>query len=152
MAHGLIEQRRKLEALAAGIGASGATIEDEAEAPPDPLMDLCSAIECLLCDHFDPLLRGLLGAMSEPPGQLVAVVQELWGVERRLQRLATELPRSPREEAMLEGEIEPDEPTEVRTVISTVLGDQLHLAVENLLYAALYKPPESAGEPREPAR
>jgi hypothetical protein len=134
LARGLFEYRRQLETLATGLG-SGASAGDEA------VTELRSAIECLLCDHFDPLVRGLLGALSGPAGQLAMAVQNLWGAERLLLSLASELPHSPLEDAMLDGEIEMDEPTEMRVTISAVLEDQLGLAVENLLHAALYQRP-----------
>jgi hypothetical protein len=139
---GLIEHRQRLGALSLDLNVSGTAAEDEPEEPSDPAFELCSAIECLLYDHFDPLLRGLIGAVSSAGGQLAGAIQKLWAVERQLQHFAAQLPHSPLEEAMLEGEIEPDEPTEMRTVIGAVLDDQLDLAVKNLLYAALYRRPE----------
>jgi hypothetical protein len=138
---GLIEHRQRLGALVLGLDASGAAGEEEPEGPPDPELELCSALECLLHDHFDPLLRGLIAAVSSAGGQLAGAIQKLWAAERQLHHLASQLPRSPLEEAMLEGEIEPDEPTEIRTVIAAVLDDQIGLAVRNLLYAALYRRP-----------
>ncbi len=42
---------------------------------------------------------------------------------------------------MIEGEIPPDSATEIRTIVSVVNDDQLDLAIDNLLYAAGYRPP-----------
>lgn len=99
-------------------------------------------LHCILADGFDPLLRGLLAAMGNPAGgQLLEAVFGLRRVERLLQSVAEQLPRSPGEDEMLDGKMEPDEPTEIRTTISAVLVDQLRPAVDNLLHAMLYRAP-----------
>lgn len=125
IAKGLIRYRFLLEAAAAGL-------EDEEAAD----------LHCILADGFDPLLRGLLAAMGNPAGgQLLEAVLGLRRVERLLQSVAEQLPRSPGEDEMLDGKMEPDEPTEIRTTISAVLVDQLQPAVENLLHAMMYRAP-----------
>ena len=122
----LIRYRFLVETLVAGL-------QDEEEA---------ADLHCILADGFDPLLRGLLAAMGNPAGgQLLEAVLGLRRVERLLQSVAEQLPRSPGEDEMLDGKMEPDEPTEIRTTISAVLVDQLRPAVDNLLHAMLYRAP-----------
>ncbi len=99
-------------------------------------------LHCILTDGFDPLLRGLLAAVGNPAGgQLLKAVLGLRRVERLLQSVADQLPRSPDEDEMLDGKMEPDETTEIRTTISAVLVDQLQPAVDNLLHAMMYRAP-----------
>lgn len=125
----LIRYRFLVETLAAGLK------EEEA-----------ADLHCILTDGFDPLLRGLLAAMGNPAGgQLLEAVFGLQRVEVLLQSIAEQLPRSPHEDEMLDGKMEPDEPTEIRTTISAVLVDQLRPAVDNLLHAMLYRAPGTGG-------
>ena len=80
--------------------------------------------------------------MGNPAGgQLLEALLGLRRVECLLQGVAEQLPRSPHEDEMLDGKMEPDEPTEIRTTISAVLVDQLRPAVDNLLHAMLYRAP-----------
>jgi hypothetical protein len=68
------------------------------------------------------------------------LVTELETAQKRLQRLHDRLPVSPREEAMLLGEAEPDVATEVRSIIECVIPDRIEPAIEALREAAEYRP------------
>ena len=60
----------------------------------------------------------------------------------RLLGVHTSLPVSPREEAMLAGEAEPDFACEVRGVIECLLADHIEPAIRMLTEAAAYAEPE----------
>ncbi|MCP3964387.1 MAG: hypothetical protein GY719_41695 [bacterium] len=63
---------------------------------------------------------------------LVEIVRELRRLDKRLARLARDLPVPEDEERMLEGEIPPDPATEVRGTISYCREDQLRHLIEYL--------------------
>ncbi len=115
--------------------------EDHADEIADAEVELRAHLEHSFIEHFDPLLRVLLDASGDPRAKVLAAVLELVGLQYRLQTIADHLPRSQREEEMVEGLIPPDSPTEMRTVIGAVNEDQLDLAINNLLHAAGYTPP-----------
>jgi hypothetical protein len=115
--------------------------ENHADEISDAEIELRAHLEHSFVEHFDPLLRVLLDASGNPRAKVLAEVLELVGVQYRLQTIADHLPRSPREDEMIEGMIPPDSPTEMRTIIGAVNEDQLDLAINNLLHAAGYKPP-----------
>jgi len=60
----------------------------------------------------------------------------------RLRQIHAGLPVSPREEAMLLGEADPDIATEVRSAIECVIPDRLEPAIQALREAASYRPGE----------
>ncbi len=115
--------------------------EGDAPAPEPAAEEMAAVLECLLADSFDPLLRGLLATLDTPRSRLLGAALDLEQVRGSLNRIAAGLPHSPEEDAMLEGEIPADPPTEMRTTIHVVLVEQLGPAVDNLLYAARYKVP-----------
>jgi hypothetical protein len=122
------------------------TDQDGEEEDPD-VDDLRADVECALFDHFDPMLRSLLAAAAgNPRARVLETALDVAGLKTRLQVLSASLPRSPREDAMIEGEIPADVPTEMRTTLNAVIVDQLDLALANLLHAADYRPPEAGGE------
>lgn len=131
---------------------SGVTLDlegstDQADGATDAETELRSNLECALVDHFDPMLRTLLNtAGGHPRAKLLEAAVDLAGVRHRLKVIAENLPRSPQEDAMLDGDIPADEPTEMRTTINAILGDQLDLAIDNLLHAAGYQYPEPPSE------
>jgi hypothetical protein len=71
--------------------------------------------------------------------KLLALAQELEEVRDELVRVHATLPVSPREDAMLEGEEEPDEATEMRGVIECALADWIEPAIGKLAAAAKYR-------------
>jgi hypothetical protein len=73
---------------------------------------------------------------AEVQAALAAIALDLLGVEDRCREILASLPRSPEEDAMIEGRMAWDLPTELRTTIECVLGDQLRPAVESLERAA----------------
>jgi hypothetical protein len=73
---------------------------------------------------------------AEVQAALAAITLDLLGVEDRCRGILASLPRSPNEDAMIEGRIAWDLPTELRTTIECVLEDQVRLAVESLERAA----------------
>ena len=117
---------------------------DQEEDEEDPeVEELRADVECVLFDHFDPMLRSLLAAAAgDPRARVLEAALDVAGLRTRLQILSAGLPRSPREDAMIEGEIPADVPTEMRTTLNAVIVDQLDLALANLLHAADYRPPE----------
>lgn len=152
VAGGLLRFRFRLAGLAFDLERFETVPADEiADAEPA----LRANLEDLLVERFDPLMRELLAAAGDPRAILLEVVLDLAGLQHRLQTAARDLPRSPDEDAMIEGEIEPDLFTEIRTTINAVNDDQLDLAIDNLLAAAGYKQPSprppSAGTPRSPS-
>jgi hypothetical protein len=120
---------------------SGLRNPDLAGEETDAETELRSDLECALVDNFDPLLRTLLAAAGGARAKVLEGALDLAGLKLRLQALSDSLPRSPREDAMLEGEIPADVPTEMRTTINAVVEDQLDFALDNLLHAAGYKAP-----------
>ena len=60
----------------------------------------------------------------------------------RLRKIHAGLPVSPREEAMLLGEADPDVATELRSAIECVIPDCLEPAIRTLREAADYRPSE----------
>jgi hypothetical protein len=144
VAEGLIRHRFDLARLVFGLESIQ---EDQADDSAKPGTELRSDLECALVDHFDPLLRTILGSAGGPRGKLLEAALDLAGFKYRLQSFCEALPRSPQEDAMLDGEIPSDVPTEMRTTINAIIEDQLDLALENLLYAVGYNSPEpGAGE------
>jgi hypothetical protein len=69
---------------------------------------------------------------AEAQAALAAIALDLLGIEDRCQQLLASLPRSPDEEAMIEGRIAWDLPTELRTTIECLLVDEVRLAIESL--------------------
>ena len=65
---------------------------------------------------------------------------ELESLRFRLLGIHASLPVSPREDAMLLGEEDPDFPTEARSVLECVLHDWLRPAIRDLQAAADYQP------------
>jgi hypothetical protein len=141
VAEGLIRYRFELARLILEL-ESGAEEEDQAEDSVQPEKELRSDLECALADHFDPLLKMILEAVGEPRGLLLETALDLVGLRHRLRCFCETLPRSPLEDAMLDGDIPADVPTEMRTTINAIIEDQLDLAFENLMHAAGYHPPE----------
>lgn len=123
--------------------------EDHADTISDAEVELRAHLEQAFVDHFDPLLRLLLKAAGDPRAQVLEAVLDLVGLQHRLKAVADNLPRSPREDEMIEGRIPPDSPTEMRTTINAVVEDQMDLAISNLLRAAGYQPPAVFGERSE---
>jgi hypothetical protein len=120
--------------------ALGLEIDPEDEDPEAE--NLRADVECVLFDHFDPMLRSLLAAAAgNPRARILEAALDVARLRTRLQALSASLPRSPEEDAMLEGRIPADVPTEMRTTINAVVEDQLDLAFDNLLHAADYMPP-----------
>jgi hypothetical protein len=115
--------------------------EDQADATAKPEAELRSDLECALMDHLDPLLRTILGAAGGARGKLLEVALDLGRLKNRLQAFCEALPHSPQEDAMLDGEIPSDVPTEMRTTVGAIIEDQLNLALENLLHAIGYIAP-----------
>ncbi len=138
IAEGLVRFRFQLAGLTFDLASYGT---DEADVIGDAETGLRAHLEHALVDHFDPLLRSLLGSAGGTRARLLEGVLDLAGLQHRLQTVADNLPRSPREDAMLDGEIPPDAPMEVRTTIGAILEDQLDLAIGNLLRAAEYRVP-----------
>jgi hypothetical protein len=146
MTETLVRVRFHMASVAAGLE----TDRDEEEENPE-IGNLLADVECLLFDHFDPMLRSLLAAAADrPQARVMEAALDLAGLRTRLRSLSASLPRSPREDAMFEGEIPPDTPTEMRIVLSAVVEDQLDLALDNLLHAAEYSPPEERLTPPGP--
>ncbi len=100
-----------------------------------------ASLEDLLAKHFDPLVRTVLVEAGGPRATLLEVVLDLAALKNRLHTAVQALPRSPDEDAMLEGDLAPDLFTEIRTTVNAVSGDQFDLAIDNLLCAAGYKQP-----------
>jgi hypothetical protein len=63
---------------------------------------------------------------------LSAIALDLLGIEDRCQQLLGSLPRSPKEDAMIEGRLPLDLPTEVRATVECFLVDELRPAIESL--------------------
>lgn len=138
VAEGLIQYRFDLARLVFGLASAG---EDQAEE-----IAFRADLDCALADHFDPLLKTILGAAGGLRGTLLEATLDLAGLRHRLQCFYETLPRSPQEDAMLDGEIPADVPTEMKITIVAVIEDQLNLALENLLHAVGYNVPKPAGE------
>lgn len=100
-----------------------------------------AGLEELLANGFDPLVRAVLAEAGGPRAALLEAALDLAELKNRLTRAARDLPRSPDEDAMLEGDLPPDLFTEIRTTVAAVGGDQLDLAIDNLLVAAGYRQP-----------
>lgn len=133
----LVRFRFHLAGLLSGLKAEQDGLEADAET------ELRSDVECALVDNFAPLLRTLLTAAGGPQAKVLETALDLAGLRLRLEIFSANLPRSSQEDAMLEGEIPADVPTEMRTTITAVVEDQLNLALDNLLHAAGYRPPEA---------
>jgi hypothetical protein len=73
---------------------------------------------------------------AEVQAALSAIALDLLGVEDRCREILASLPRSPDEDAMIEGRMAWDLPTELRTTIECFLVDELRLAIESLERAA----------------
>jgi len=69
---------------------------------------------------------------AEAQAVLAAMTLDLLALEDRCREILASLPRSPNEDAMIEGRIAWDLPTELLTTIECVLEDQLRPAVESL--------------------
>lgn len=141
-AESLIRYRFDLARLAFGLESAG----EEAGAAT-----LRADLECAIVDNFDPLLRTILRATGGPRGRLLEAALDLAGLRHRLQCLGAALPPSPEEDAMLDGRIPADVPTEMKTTIMAVVEDQLSLAYENLLHAVRYNAPEAQPETADAA-
>jgi hypothetical protein len=137
MTETLVRVRFHMASVAAGLE----TDLDEEEEDPD-IGNLRADLECLLFDHFDPMLRSLLAAAADrPQARAMEAALDLAGLRSRLRLLAASLPRSPQEDDMLEGKAPLDEPTEMRITLNAVVEDQLDQALGNLLHAAGSRPP-----------
>lgn len=73
---------------------------------------------------------------AEAQATLSAIALDLLGIEDRCQQLLESLPRSPDEDAMIEGRIPLDLPTELRATVECFMVDELRPAVESLERAA----------------
>jgi len=73
---------------------------------------------------------------AEAQAVISAIALNLLGIEDRCQQLLASLPRSPNEDAMIEGRIPLDLPTELRATVECFLVDELRPAVESLERAA----------------
>ncbi|HEX3129368.1 MAG TPA: hypothetical protein VH394_18680 [Thermoanaerobaculia bacterium] len=135
----LVRLRFHLASLVAGLE----TDRDEEEENPD-IGELRADMECALFDHFDPMLRSLLTAAGNPRARILEAALDVAGLSSRLRVLSANLPRSPQEDAMIEGEVPPDVSTEMRITLNAVVVDQLDMALSNLLHAAEYNPPEGS--------
>lgn len=138
MTETLVRLRFHMASLVTGLE----TDHDEEEENPE-IGDLRADVECALFDHFDPMLRSLLAATPNPRARVLEAALDVAGMRNRLRLFSASLPRSPREDDMLEGRIPADVPTEMRTTINAVVEDQLNLALDNLLHAAGYEPDEA---------
>ncbi len=119
---------------------------DRADVITDIESGLRASLENALVETLDPLLRALLDTAGNERAALLKAALDLAGVRNSLQSLADNLPRSPQEDAMLEGEIPPDLFTEIRSTVSAVNEDQLDLAINNLLQTAGYRQPLMGGQ------
>lgn len=129
MTEGLIRYRFDLARLAFSLEGAREETEDAG---------LRADLECAIVDHFDPLLRTILEAAGDPRGKLLEAALDLAGLRHRLDCLRESLPSSPEEDAMIDGDIPTDVPTEMKLTLMAVVEDQLNLAYENLLHAAGY--------------
>jgi len=75
--------------------------------------------------------EGVLAAVAAQE-ELRTVADELLRIEDRLRTVRDVLPRSPDEDAMFEGRVAWDLPTELRAVVECVLEEQLRRAIESL--------------------
>ena len=73
---------------------------------------------------------------AEVQAALSAIALDLLGVEDRCREILASLPRSPNEDAMIEGRMAWDLPTELLTTIECLMEDQLRPAVESLEQAS----------------
>lgn len=119
----------------ASLAASLETDQDEEDENPE-IAELRADVECALIDHFDPMLRTLLEASGSTRAKVLQAAIDIEGLKNRLRNLSASLPRSPQEDAMFDGEIPPDEPTDIRITLNAVVDDQLDLALGNLLRVA----------------
>ena len=133
---GMMEYRSQIADIAAGLPTY-----ELSEHPIEDRSELRSALECALVDACDPLLRALLAAAGGPLATLLEAALDLTALRSKLEQMCEGLPHSPQEEAMLDGEAEPDEPMEIRATVQAVIVDQLTPAMENLLRAARYRHP-----------
>jgi len=132
MTETLVRVRFHMASVAAGLE----TDLDEEEENPDA-GNLRADLDCLLFDHFDPMLRSLLAAAADrPQARVLEAALDLAGLRSRLRLLAASLPHSPGEDDMLEGRAPLDEPTEMRITLNAVVEDQVDLALDNLLHVA----------------
>jgi hypothetical protein len=138
LAGGLIRYRFDLVRLVFGLEGFP---EDQADDAATPEAELRSGLECALVDHLDPLLRTILESVGGLRRTLLDSALDLVGFEHQILSFCDALPRSPEEDAMLDGEIPADVPTEMRITINAIIGDQLKLALDNLLHAARYSAP-----------
>lgn len=137
VAEGLIAFRFNLARLLFGLESAAAETEEAL---------LRADLECAIVDHFDPLLKTILKAAGGLRGSLLEAALDLAGLRHRLQCFRERLPCSQDADAMLDGKIPPDLPTEMKLTIVAVVEDQLDQAYENLLHAVGYNVPESPPE------
>lgn len=129
MTQTLVHVRFHMASVAAGLE----TDLDEEEENPE-IGDLRADVECLLFDHFDPMLRSLLAAAADRPrARIMEAALDIACLRSRLRLLAASLPRSPEEDNMLDGKALLDEPTDLRLTLNAVVEDQLDQALDNLL-------------------
>ncbi len=69
---------------------------------------------------------------AEVQADLRTIAEELLAIEDRLRGLLEGLPRSPREDEMLEGKMPWDLMTALRVDLECVLGEQLRWVIETL--------------------
>jgi hypothetical protein len=74
--------------------------------------------------------------VAEAQAALAEIAAEMLGVEDRLQAIVATLPHHPQEEAMLEGAIPCDVPTELRGTIEVTIEDDIRPAIRRIERAA----------------
>lgn len=136
IAEKLIQIRFSLGRLAFGLESDEEKQVEEAALRAD--------LECALVDHFDPLLRTMLQATGGLRGRLLEAALDVASLRHRLECLGKSLPRSEHEDAMFEGEMQPDLLTEIKITIGTVIDDQLSDAYENLVFVVGYDASKAA--------
>jgi hypothetical protein len=133
VAEGLVGYRFDLARLLFGL-------ENAGEAGPEA--EFRADLECAIVDHYDPLLKTILKAAGGLRGTLLEAALDLAGLRHRLQCFREVLPCPQEEEAMLDGKIPADLPTEIKMTLVAVIEDQLNPAFENLLHAVGYNAPK----------
>lgn len=136
LAEKLIQTRFSLGRLVFGLESDERKKAEEAALRAD--------LECALADHFDPLLRTMVQVAGGLRGKLLEAALDVAELRHRLECLSKSLPRSDHEDAMFEGEMQPDLLTEIKITIGTVIDDQLSDAYENLVFVVGYDAPEAA--------
>ena len=84
---------------------------------------------------------------AEVQAELRTIAEELLAIEDRLRGLLEALPRSPRADEILEGNVAWDLATALRVDLECVLGEQLRWVVKTLEKASQMAERGSASEP-----